>query len=282
MSDNTQIERIIVGYDGSEDSDTGLDWAMATATRTGRALRVVVVADTTDTFVPEAWPVIKQHARETLDRAEKKLAEVGVADATVEVVEGPASHRLCALPGPDDLLVVGSLGHGRLGGTLVGSVSAYLIRHAACPVVVARPVASQEAGQIAVGLDGSDASLLALGWATHFARATGSGDVVALHGFRGTPEGGLGADTGDALSRRVDRAQRDLRAWVAHAPLLPTPEIRTEAVAVPAGKLLVDVSKDSALVVVGARGHGGVAGVLVGSVVDQVVAHAHCPVVVVR
>lgn len=282
MSDETHIERIIAGYDGSEDSEVGLAWALATASRTGRPLRVVVVADTSDTFAPEAWPVIKQHARETLNRAEKRLAEAGAADATVQVVEGPASHQLRELAGPDDLLVVGSLGHGRLGGALVGSVGAYLIRHAACPVVIARPVPDQEARQITVGLDGSDASLLALGWAARFARATGCEDVVALHGFRGTPEGGLGADTGDELSRRVDRAQRDLRAWVAVAPLLPTPEVRTEAVAVPAGKLLVDVSRHSALIVVGARGHSGVVGVLLGSVVDDVVAHAHCPVVVVR
>ena len=281
MSESTHIERIIVGYDGSDDAEIGLEWARAAASRTGRALRVVVVADTSDTFVPESWPVIKQHATQTRQRAEAQLAEA-VVDATVEVVEGPATHRLLEAAGPDDLLVVGSLGHGRLAGALLGSVSAFLVRHAKCPVVVARSTESPDADQIVVGVDGSDASLLALGWAVHFARAVGAGDLVAMHGFRGTPEGGLGTDTGDGLSRRVDRAQRDLRAWVADAPLLPTPEIRTEAVAVPAGKLLVDVSRHSSLVVVGDRGHGGVAGMVLGSVVDHVVTHARCPVVVVR
>jgi nucleotide-binding universal stress UspA family protein len=47
-------------------------------------------------------------------------------------------------------------------------------------------------------------------------------------------------------------------------------------------QVLVDLSDDVDLVVVGSRGHGQVAGLLLGSVGQHVVTHAHCPVTVVR
>jgi hypothetical protein len=42
-----------------------------------------------------------------------------------------------------ELLVVGSRGHGRIFGALFGSVSQYLVAHAACPVVVFKPLVNQ-------------------------------------------------------------------------------------------------------------------------------------------
>jgi nucleotide-binding universal stress UspA family protein len=61
-------------------------------------------------------------------------------------------------------------------------------------------------------------------------------------------------------------------------PVLVQPQVREGN----AAKLLIDLSEDADVLVVGSRGHGGFAGLLLGSVSQHVAAHAKCTVVVVR
>jgi nucleotide-binding universal stress UspA family protein len=49
-----------------------------------------------------------------------------------------------------------------------------------------------------------------------------------------------------------------------------------------AAKLLIDLSGEADVLVVGSRGRGGFAGMLLGSVSQNVAAHARCTVVVAR
>ena len=75
------------------------------------------------------------------------LADAGVADDTRPVttapVEGHPAEVLMQKAEGAELLVVGSRGHGRIFGALLGSVSQYVAAHAACPVVVIKPLANQ-------------------------------------------------------------------------------------------------------------------------------------------
>lgn len=135
--------------------------------------------------------------------------------------------------------------------------------------------------QIVVGIDGSAPSVAAARWAARQAELTGA-SLHAITTWRaptyfGTPvplpEGfDPAADATELLEKavaavRVEHAGIDVRALVAQGV---------------AGQVLVEASKDAELLVVGRRGHGELAGILLGSVSEHCVTHAHCPVVVVR
>lgn len=138
-------------------------------------------------------------------------------------------------------------------------------------------------GKIVVGVDGSPASARALRWALRQAELTGA-EVEAVHAWQIPAMYGTAAMTlpGDQLA---DTAENTLNEAVANV----TGESRAQGVTVTArlveahpAKALLEESEDADLVVVGNRGHGGFVGALIGSVSQQVVHHASCPVVVVR
>lgn len=70
------------------------------------------------------------------------LEEAGAGSAGVEVekraAQGSAADALIQAAGPDDLIVVGSRGHGGFASLLLGSVSQQTAMHARCPVVIVR------------------------------------------------------------------------------------------------------------------------------------------------
>lgn len=140
--------------------------------------------------------------------------------------------------------------------------------------------------KVVVGLDGSDCSRRALRWAAEEARVHGA-EVVAVSTWTPPPPpiaGPYGPPVvWDYTSQPQKATQAQLEALVADelgdAPAVPlTLEVREGN----ASKVLIDLSHDADVLVVGTRGHGGFAGLLLGSVSQHVCAHAVCSVVVVR
>jgi nucleotide-binding universal stress UspA family protein len=137
-------------------------------------------------------------------------------------------------------------------------------------------------GRIVVGVDGSDASLAALRFALAEARCR-DGAVVELvsawhEPYVGPAMAPVVADPGvfeDAAARTIERA---LDAVGDEARGL---EVRRTVARRGAASALLDAADGADLVVVGSRGRGGFTGLLLGSVSQQVVHHATCPVVVV-
>lgn len=139
--------------------------------------------------------------------------------------------------------------------------------------------------RIVVGVDGSETSQAALRWAIEEAESHAS-SVEAVHAWhQGAYIGGgaYGLDTGmiDPTIYR-DAGERVLNAVVdaEDESGLASPVRRLLANDSPAHALL-DAAKGADLIVVGSRGRGGFAGLLLGSVSQQVVHHAPCPVVVI-
>ena len=138
--------------------------------------------------------------------------------------------------------------------------------------------------KIVVGVDGSPGSRAALRWAHREAQLRGAPlEVVTVWQFpvlTSLPAFGVMSPPED-LSGEAESSllavltEEDVRS----SAEVPVSTVVTEGAAAPA---LIDAAADAALLVVGSRGHGGFAGMLLGSVSQHCVGHAACPVVVVR
>jgi nucleotide-binding universal stress UspA family protein len=136
---------------------------------------------------------------------------------------------------------------------------------------IARPL-------IVVGVDGSDASVKATAWAAEQARATGGTLELLIVWARPTSYGLPLVLSG----YNPEQEAQDVVEKAASGIDLPAPRLRTSVVNGAPALALVERSKDVDLLVVGSRGHGGFAELLLGSVSDHCVHHAACSVVVVR
>jgi len=138
---------------------------------------------------------------------------------------------------------------------------------------------------VVVGVDGSEESARALAWAAgqareHEARLT----VVtawAVPPVAGDPPYGSFPWSGEAdLTKWAEQQQQEtVAAVLGEEPDLVVDRVVVEGHAAPR---LLEASSGADLLVVGSRGHGGFAGMLLGSVSQHCTAHATCPVVVVR
>jgi nucleotide-binding universal stress UspA family protein len=138
QSDNRPV--VVVGIDGSADSDIGLRWAERYAKATGSRLELVTSWENplgygTAYSMPDTHP--NQSAHTASEKAAAQLT-LPAEQVSVRVVEGSPREVLVEASKNADLLVIGSHGHSTVGGLLIGSVSAYCIHHATVPVVVVR------------------------------------------------------------------------------------------------------------------------------------------------
>lgn len=143
-------ERIVVGVDGSKESQNALRWALTEARLRGAAVEAVHVwRYPAWTYAPVILtPPVFAHddlvaeARSVLDHAVDAVLAGGPDGPTVErvVVEGGAAEQLVDRADTQgaSLLVVGHRGRGGFAGLLLGSVANQCAAHAGCPVVVVR------------------------------------------------------------------------------------------------------------------------------------------------
>ena len=139
---------------------------------------------------------------------------------------------------------------------------------------------------IIVGVDGSDHSRRALGWAMHEAvKHRLPLTVMSIHppparpatsiywGVHNYPENSFDPELARmAVQEFVDKVGGEIGE---------APEITVSVGTGDAAEELVKASRDADMLVVGSRGGGGFARLLMGSVSSQVVHHASCPVVVI-
>ncbi|MCX6399296.1 MAG: universal stress protein [Propionibacteriales bacterium] len=276
--------RIVLGYDGSPDAEAALAWAAATADAQKLPVDVVIVATQLDPLIGRYRAQDDRTAEGRRDAALQRLEDLDVAESTVELSRGPVVPELIRAGSGASMLVVGSTGHGLATGTLTGSVSQHIARHADCPVVVVRPQRSLHARRIIVGVDGSAESGRALHFACERALSTGE-SITAIHGYTSLSTRMLNLDpagTG-SIARRIAEADTFVADICTDLAIeYPGVEIQPEAIPVRGGQVLVDASAAASLVVVGTRGRDAFAELLLGSTSQHVLHHAQCPVALVR
>jgi nucleotide-binding universal stress UspA family protein len=136
--------------------------------------------------------------------------------------------------------------------------------------------------RIVVGVDGSEASVAALRWALEEGRLWNA-PVAVVSTWRYPWVGDVSAvaypldpkDFEEAAIATIDEALGKARA-------LSSDRVERIVTCGSAAETLIDAAGDDGLLVVGSRGHGGFAGLLLGSVSQQCASHARCPVVIVR
>jgi nucleotide-binding universal stress UspA family protein len=135
--------------------------------------------------------------------------------------------------------------------------------------------------RIVVGVDGSRSSVAALNWALRQAELTGARlEAVTTWEWPMTPA--IGMSPPFDFDPKED-AQKVLDEAIASAePGHDGVSIESKIVGGPAGMALVDASRGADVLVIGSRGHGGLVGLLLGSVSEHCVTHAHSPVLVIR
>ncbi|MFI7065269.1 universal stress protein [Kribbella sp. NPDC050124] len=272
---------ILVGIDGGPASQVALRWAVDAAAARDRAVRVVYAyldevvqssAIAAEGYLPV--PEVELYQAE-LDAAVDFVRDrLGYENGSGWLAADKAANAILNEASEAEMVVLGSRPHTKLGAALLGSTATAVTAKAPCPVVVVRGV--DATGPVLVGTDGSADSEAAVLFG--FEEAARSGNPLEVV-YCWKPSDREDSSSGDTEAL--------LRNWLAEslAPYrekFPAVRVRAEVAAGRPGAVLAERSDHSSMVVVGSRGRGGVAGLLLGSVSQSVLHQATCPVAVVR
>jgi nucleotide-binding universal stress UspA family protein len=290
---------VVVGFDESPEAESALEWAADQAALSGLPVVVVYAANppavlpwTSGAFLPSQTD-LRQTAAKVARRGAERLRRTheGLQVHSTGVVGSPAAE-LVALSESASLVVVGHRETSVIPGSSLGSVSFALSAHARCPVVVVQGDAPEPVGPgrpVVVGVDSSRSSLRAVSFAADAAKAARADLVVVSAWSKPGLEpwmGELWSDPGrtaDQLAAAYEAAASCVQDAVAQVKAQqPQVVTHTRTPEGPPAETLLAEAEDAGLLVVGPRGHGGFAGLTLGSVTRAVLRHAELPVAVVR
>lgn len=283
---------VVVGIDRSACAQQALAWAAADAASRHARLTVATVVDLPRLAdVPLTGQVLataQQAAQQSVDTEVERARQLAPGvDVQGRIVSGNPAAELLRLAEGADEVVVGSHGTSEFIALLIGSVGTQVAEHARGPAVVVRN--RSITGPVIVGIDSSPHSDAALEYGFAYADRHGL-PLVALHVYRlgafvdpvtpyPAPPYPITEQLGRIRSEAARTAEHSIGPWTEKYPDVTARADVTEGAPV---HELVEASRTASLVVVGTRGHGGLAGMLLGSVSHGVMRHAHCPVVIAR
>ena len=292
LSRNTRLG-IVVGVDESPAAKVAVQWAARDAEL--RKIPLTLVHATSPEIA--TWPNVRlpaglarwhqDHGRRLVDDAFKVVEEAtqhgGPAEVHTEILSSAAVPTLVDLSKDAEMVVTGCRGSGRWPGRLMGSVSSGLLRYAHCPVAIIHDedplMPHPSEAPVLVGIDGSSASELATAIAFDEASRRNVG-LIAVHAWSDVDVSEWpGIDWPVTQSMAEEVLAERLAGWQEQYPDV---QVSRTVVRDQPARQLVQRSEEAQLVVVGSRGRGGFAGMLVGSVGETVAQMARMPVIVAR
>ena len=278
----SSTEVILVGVDGSTESLAAVKWAADRGARTGARIHCLctyALASYSAAALDGGYAVLddealKAGAEQVVEEAKAVARERGATHVSGSTEPGDPAGVLIDFSAEVDMIVVGSRGGGGFADRLLGTVSSALPAHSKCPVVVVPRHTSGKnftpVERIVVGVDGTDQPSCALKRAISEAslwnaRVTAVSAVPIAVG----PSVMTWTPTGVDHSALLAQVREGMDAAI------------TAALDGSAASLLIEFSTAVDLVVVGTRGRGGLAGVLLGSTSQTVLGHSTCPVMIV-
>ncbi len=295
--------RILLAVDGSVSSDRATELVNSFDLPPDSHVRIIAVQQPYSDVLALSWATAAggvdmeteeqadaRHRREAVERCERLLAPKGIKVEGFLLRGRPASAIVDEAGAMEaDLVVLGSRGHGTIATMLLGSTASEVVDHAPCPVLVAR---NSALGSIAFADDGSaqarSAETLLAGWPIFAGRSVSVVTVAEVAvpvaaGF--TP--GLYDQVLESYTRSVDEAREEVRHEAdTAAGRLAAAGLDASAVALE-GDAAAELVRFAAgrgigTIVMGTRGHTGLARLLLGSVARNVLLHAPCSVLIVR
>jgi nucleotide-binding universal stress UspA family protein len=299
------IRNILVPIDFSRLSTQAIETAKGFAQRFGATIHLAhvhqfyypagftapmppVIPYSTYTYDQEA----EKRAARDLNRLAKKHE---LSPSTAHLLTGaPAFDEICRLARelPADLIITPTHGRTGLKHVFLGSTAERIVQHSPCPVLVARQTKKQPKNRaltsittILVPVDFSDCSLRGLNYAIAFAEKFAA-KIILLHavelGHAYTSDGYAMYDLSEVTKGTRKDAERQMVEFVKAAKFGRVPfetAIRT-------GSPVEEISafaegRDVDLIIASTHGLTGFKHILIGSIAEQVVRHAPCPVLVV-
>lgn len=285
---------VVVGLDGSDPGRAAVEYAVELAGRRHLPLRLVHAFEAVQTtprptigWAPNIEVVLRNSAQRLIDETVEVLGAVYPdVEVTAVVQTGLPAEVLLEESQRAHTIVLGSRGAGGFADLVIGSTTLHVAAHAACPVIAVPWPAELDAPRhgVVVGVDGSELSAAAIGYAFDVASEVGE-KLTAIHAWQDPTRTGVGMmmpiayDPAEVVEEERLALAESMAGW---QEKFPGVEVERKVVLGHPVPALVSRAANARMLVVGCRGRGALRSLVLGSVSHGVLHHATGPVAVVH